>query len=146
MQIVHLQNWVSTVHCDLLSFDLKLSLVERSNIGRSNNIPELNEDVIMMNDCLPLLCAIYSKQEDTSSSVLDPYKILAEEMLNLKEKSDIAFLAIALLIVRDNYVDRQALSLENTTINKLLIDMCNECGFTFFPSTTVLLSTLYGLI
>ncbi|CAC5366232.1 unnamed protein product [Mytilus coruscus] len=137
---------VSPIHCDMLSDNLKLSVEERKKIGHMYNIPELNDDIIMMYDFVPLLCVGFSRQDYTTSCFVNPIKILSEEMNNTKEKSDIAFLAIALLVVRDNNIDKQILNLENPEIKELLNDLCNECGFKYFPSTTVLMSALYDLI
>ncbi|XP_052077214.1 ankyrin repeat domain-containing protein 50-like [Mytilus californianus] len=137
---------ISPIHCDLLSHGLKLSLVERTKICHRYNIPKLNDDTIMMYEFLPLLCVVYSRQEDSALAFLNPKKVLAEEMINTKEKSDIGFLAIALLVVRNNYIGRQTLSLENLTSKELLNDLYNECGFKYFPSTSVLLSSLCDLI
>ncbi|CAG2212359.1 unnamed protein product [Mytilus edulis] len=53
---------------------------------------------------------------------------------------------LALLVIQDNDIDRQILSLENQTTKELLNDICNECGFKYFPSTTVILETLNHLI
>ncbi|CAC5381696.1 unnamed protein product [Mytilus coruscus] len=133
------------IHCDLLSHNLKLSFIERTNICHRYNVPELNEDVIMMYDFLPFLCVGFSRQEYTTLCFENPIKFLREEMNNTKEKSDIAFLAIALLVVRDN-IDKQILSLENPEIKELLNDLCNECGYRYFPSTALLLSALSDLI
>ncbi|CAG2218605.1 unnamed protein product [Mytilus edulis] len=77
---------------------------------------------------------------------VNPYKILTEEIGNIKKKSDIAFLAIALLVIQDNNIDRQILSLDNQTTKELLIDMCYECGFKYVPSTTVILKALNHLV
>ncbi|CAG2234542.1 unnamed protein product [Mytilus edulis] len=137
---------VSPIHFDLLSSDLKLSIGEAAKLCKRYNLPDLNEDTIMVYDFFPLLCAMYSTLEDTSMFFLNPYKILTEEIGNIKENSDIAFLAIALLVVQDDNIAKQSLSLENQTIKELLNDLCNECGFKYFPSTTVLLSALYDLI
>ncbi|CAC5404353.1 unnamed protein product [Mytilus coruscus] len=138
----------SPVHYDLLSDNLKMTVGEREKIYHKYDIPmipDLKEDTIMMYDFFPLLCALYSTQEDKTMYFVNPYKILREEMKNIKEKSDIAFLALALLVVQDNNIDRQLLSLENNTIKELLNNLCNECGFKYFPSTTVLLSALSDL-
>ncbi|XP_071124012.1 CARD- and ANK-domain containing inflammasome adapter protein-like [Mytilus edulis] len=137
---------VSPIHFDLLSSDLKLSSGERTKLCKRYNLPDMNEDTIMMYDFFPLLCAMFSTLEDTSMFFVNPYKILTEEIGNIKENSDIAFLAIALLVVQDNNIDKQILNLENSDIKDLLNDLCNECGFKYFPSTSVLLSALYDLI
>ncbi|CAC5392911.1 unnamed protein product [Mytilus coruscus] len=137
---------VLPIQCDMLSDNLKLSVDERSRIGNRYNIPELNDVTLKMYDFFPLLCANYSEHEDTVMFFVNPYRVLTKEMINIKEKSDIAFLAIALLVVLDNSIERDMLSLENHTIKELLNYLCNECGFKFFPSTTSLLSALSDLI
>ncbi|CAC5366237.1 unnamed protein product [Mytilus coruscus] len=124
-------------HCDMLSDNLKLSVEERAKIGNRYNIPEVNDVTITMYDFLPLLCANYSEHDDTALFFVNPIKVLSEEMNNTKEKSDIVFLAIALLVVRNNNVDRQLLSLDNPETKELLNDLFNECGFKYFPSTNL---------
>ncbi|VDI23922.1 Hypothetical predicted protein [Mytilus galloprovincialis] len=136
----------SPIHCDLLSDDLKLSFEERKQFVHRYNIPELIEDSIMLYYFFPLLCLVSSRQVNPTSVFVNPIKVLREEMNNTKEKSDIAFLAIALLVVLDNNIDSEMIRFENTTIKEMLYDLCNECGLTFFPSITVLLEALSDLI
>ncbi|CAC5425089.1 unnamed protein product [Mytilus coruscus] len=137
---------VPPIHCDLLSHNFKLSLFERRKICRRYKIPELNEDTIMMYNCLPLLCVSYSNKEDTIDYFSNPYKVLTDEMINTKENSDIAFLAIAFLVVRDGTIEKQILTFANTETKDLLNDLCDECGFKYFPSTKVILTALCNLI
>ncbi|CAC5425080.1 unnamed protein product [Mytilus coruscus] len=137
---------VLPMHCDLLTRNLKLNIVERRQICNRYNVPELTERTVMMYDFLPLLCSIFSIQENTTAFFVNPCKVLTHDMIKTKEKSDIAYLAIALLVVKDNNIDRQILNLQNLEIVELLKDLCIECGFKYHPLSPVLLSALCDLI
>ncbi|CAG2212356.1 unnamed protein product [Mytilus edulis] len=133
-------------HCDLLTRELKLNLDERKLICYRYNVPELTDRILMMYDFLPLLCSSFSKQEKTTSIFKNPYKLLNEEMIKTKEKSDIAYLAIAFLVLKDNSIQSKILNLQNTEITELLKDLCIECGFKYHPLSPVLLQALCDLI
>ncbi|VDI65752.1 Hypothetical predicted protein [Mytilus galloprovincialis] len=136
----------SPVHCDLLSCDLKLALDERRNICKMYNVPEVCDDTIMMYDFLPLLCSLTSREKENTDMFINPSKLLANEMTNSLERSDVSFIAIALLVVLDNNVEMQELSFKYPNMEELINCLCVECEYKRYFSTTTVLSAFRDMI
>ncbi|XP_052076528.1 uncharacterized protein LOC127714496 [Mytilus californianus] len=133
--------------CDLLSENLQLLAEERLNIFKSYINTDvsmaLNEDDIMLYNIFLSVCAMYSSSKKYSlKKFLEvPFLIIENEIDNFKTKSQVRFIALAILAIK------HIISINSLTINKhehddLLQDLFHESTFVQNQSKNLLKSTL----
>lgn len=133
--------------CDFLSDDLKLLLPERLDICKSyineSDTKTLNEEAIMMYSCFPTLCAMYSSSTKlpVEHFFTVPCQMFEDEINNFKTKSQVRFMALAFLAIRQ-MIAKNSLTIDNHEHDKLLQDLFHESSFLQCPSKHLLMSTL----
>lgn len=139
----------SYVQCSLISDDLKLTVEERRKIVQSNHSDlneQLSDEVIMMYSFFPSLCGTLpeaaGKQYDEYFKTPDTF--LSAELQRSKAY-DINYIALALLVVKDDNVDSNILKDVNDKENKMLNELSTELGHTICPHIQLLLESLSKL-
>jgi len=140
---------LSYVHCSLISDDLKLTVEERRKIVQSYHSDlndRLSDEVIMMYSFFPSLCGTLpeaaGKQYDEYFKT--PYTFLSAEIQRSKTY-DVDYIALALLVVKDDNVDSNIFKDINDKENKMLNDLSTELGHTICPQKQLLLESLSKL-
>ncbi|XP_071124005.1 uncharacterized protein [Mytilus edulis] len=133
--------------CDLLSEELKLSLEERRDIFRlfinTDDATFLNDDEIMMFNCLPLLCSMYSSSRTVPLKhfFTVPFQIIEDDINNFKTKSHISLFALAVLAIKER-IATNSFTIDNHEHKELLEDLFHESTLLQYPSKKILISTL----
>lgn len=133
--------------CDLLSEELKLSLAERRNLCRffinTDDATVLNDDEIMMYNCFPLICSMYSSSRTVPLKhfFTVPFQIIEDDMNNFKTKSHVSLFALAILAIKE-MIAKNSLTIDNDEHNELLQDLFHESMLPQYPSKKILISTL----
>ena len=140
---------LSYVHCSLISDNLKLTVEERRKIVQSYHSDlndRLSDEVIMMYSFFPSLCGTLPeaavKRYDEYFKI--PCTFLFAEMQCFKAY-DVDYIALALLVVKDDNVDSNILKDVNEKENNMLNDLSTELCHTICPHKQLLLESLSKL-
>lgn len=141
---------LSLMHFNLHSDEMKLSLVERKEISKlyltGELLCQLRDDIIMMYDFFPLLC--FMAKEKNISNVdffRNADQFLCYEIENFKFKKDLSLIALALLVLSNNSIEKNELQIGKYKYNVMLQDLFDEIDIRIAPSKTSILSNLQNL-
>ncbi|CAC5409009.1 unnamed protein product [Mytilus coruscus] len=140
----------SAYTCDLLSNQLSLLLTERWGMCHSYlnqvDIKALDDETILMYSFFPSLCSSYTSSEKipVESFFTVPHQIIEDEINNFKIKSQISFIALAILAIKQK-ISKTSFSINNQYYDELLQDVFHESAFLQHPSKNLLTSSLVGL-
>jgi hypothetical protein len=140
---------LSYVHCSLISDNLKLTVEERRKIVQSYHSDlndRLSDEVIMMYSFFPSLCGTLPEAavKRYDEYFKTPYELLSAEM-QLYKTYDVDYIALALLVVKDDNVDSNILKDVNEKENNMLNDLSTELCHTICPHKQLLLESLSKL-
>lgn len=136
--------------CDLLSKELKLLLTEKWDIYHSYlkqaDLKLLEEETILMYSFFPSLCSSYTPSLNipVKQYFEAPYQIIEDEMNNFKIKSQMSFIALAILAIQQK-ISNDAFSIDNRAHDDLFDDVFHESAFLQYPSKNLLKSSLVAL-
>lgn len=132
--------------CYLLNLNKDEKTIIAQNYYRNfpNNL--FDEDLFFKLPFFPLLCKTHSF-EDRENDNLNKHanEIMSEEFTQLKQKNPLLFIALALLIVFDNSVEKKLFTNRADVIKKILDSLIQEYENDFKPSQKEILSTFYDL-
>ncbi|XP_052077215.1 putative ankyrin repeat protein RBE_0220 [Mytilus californianus] len=122
------------IHCDMLADEIILTEEERRLICRcyhsAEEIQLLHDDVITLYHFLPLICMQYRIQDKNTINdyFIYPKAIIENEMNELRLSSDPCFIALGLLVIFNNSIDKQSLTLydKNQTTKIRITDVLND--------------------
>ncbi|CAC5380433.1 unnamed protein product [Mytilus coruscus] len=146
----NLRNHVSFIHKDLNSEKLRLNLEERRNIYKSyfrcDPPKSISDDILLLYHFYPAMCSSYNK-ENILEYFKHPDEIISAEISDMQRRSDIAFLALAVLVILNNRVENKILSGMNKSekLDNILRAICVESSFNQYPSQHMLFMTLMSL-
>lgn len=138
-------------HVDFLSASLSLTIQERREIGEcyinTENMKCVNDDVIMLYNFFPSLCARFSeiKNEDMIEYFTFPISYIADEVEQFRSLGDTVFLAFAVLIICGNKVNKNLFHSNSDIYKRMLPELLEELGFNGNSSNASLLSTFIAI-
>lgn len=134
-------------HVNYLSEHLKLTLKERQDIGQKYNICSLNDEVIMLYNFFPSLCSKFAERrnDDMIEYFTFPINYIAEEVKQLQKADDPLYIALAVLVVHGNKVERNVLNSDNSKFDRMLDYLSKQAGYKGKPSKSILLSCFLAL-
>lgn len=141
---------MSAFTCDLLSDKISLSLKERRDICKSYlnevDMEALKDDTILMYSFLPSLCSSYMSYESSNNISVEqfftvPNQIIEDEIYNFKIKSQVSFVALAILAIKQT-ISKNSFSIDSHEYDKLVKDVFHESAFLQYPSKSLLRSSL----
>ncbi|XP_052076529.1 ankyrin-1-like [Mytilus californianus] len=141
---------LSAYTCDLLSDEISLLLTERWGICHSYlnpvDIKTLKEETILMYSFFPSLCSSYTSLQNipVEDFFTAPYPIIEKEIDNFKTKSQVSFIALAILAIKQT-ISKNSFSIDNHEYDDLFQDVFHESAFLQYPSKNSLKSTLVAL-
>ncbi|VDI38295.1 Hypothetical predicted protein [Mytilus galloprovincialis] len=145
------------MHCDMLADEMIMTINERQQICKcyisENEIRSLHDTVLMLYNFLPLICMHYRTQVQTNINdyFIYPYDIIENEVNELKLSSDPCFIALGLLVIYNNCIDKRSLMLDDqketttVTINDVLNDMLQDIDYGYFISLKGITASLSHL-
>ncbi|CAC5358030.1 unnamed protein product [Mytilus coruscus] len=141
---------LSFAHFNLLSDEIKLSLIERKEISKlyltDDIVSHLNDETIMMYNFFPLLCVMFKGQKMGDIDFFQNLnQFLKNEIGNFKRKKDAAFMALALLVLSNNSIEKECLQIGKDKYDIMLKDLFDEIDNRNSPSKTSILSNLRNL-
>ncbi|XP_071144996.1 ankyrin-3-like [Mytilus edulis] len=141
---------LSFAHYNLLSDEIKLSLVERKEISKlyltDDIVSHLNDETIMMYNFFPLLCVMFKgKKMGDIDFFQNINQFLKIEIGNFKRKKDATFMALALLVLSNNSIENECLQIGKDKYDIMLKDLYDEIDNKNSPSKTSILSNLRNL-
>ncbi|CAC5356322.1 unnamed protein product [Mytilus coruscus] len=134
------------IHCDMLADEMFLSIEERRLISicfiSAEEMKPLPDDIIMLYNFFPLICMRYKDQDKKKIDeyLLYPNGIIENEMNELRLSSDPCFIALGLLVIYNNSIDKRSLMFYDHTetselrINDVLNDMLQDIEYGCFIS------------
>ncbi|VDI23281.1 Hypothetical predicted protein, partial [Mytilus galloprovincialis] len=141
-------------HCDMLADEMIMTKDERRQIYSfyvsKEEIHSLHDTVLMFYDFFPLICMHYKiqLQKEITDYFTYPYDIIETEMNGLRLSSDICFIALGLLVISNNSIDKHSLMVHDhkqTTegnITDILNDMLLDIDYGFLVSLKGAFSSL----
>lgn len=145
------------MHCDMLADEMIMTINERQQICKcyisEKEIRSLHDTVLMLYNFLPLICMHYRTQVQTNINdyFIYPYDIIENEVNELKLSSDPCFIALGLLVIYNNCIDKRSLMLDDqketttVTINDVLNDMLQDIDYGYFISLKGITASLSHL-
>lgn len=142
------------IHCDMLADTLILTVEERRRICKSyvstDDIRSLPDNVLMLYNCLPLIAMRYSIQDEKNINdyFMYPYDIIQKEMNELKLSSDACYIALGLLVIFNNNIDKKSIFLHDhkqstgRNFTDILDDMLQDLNFDNSLSLKAIISSL----
>ncbi|CAG2241973.1 unnamed protein product [Mytilus edulis] len=130
---------------------MRLSLKERWDICHSYlnevDMKALEDETIVMYSFFPKLCSSYSSFENIAveSFFKAPYEIIEDEIHNFKIKSQISFMALAVLAIKQT-ISNISFSIDSREYDKLYQDVFHESAVLQYPSKNLLKSSLVAFI
>lgn len=122
--------------CNLISNDLLLSKDERIQIAKAhlgkhgNDIPEA---MLLQYDFFPLLCFLYSRQENTDIKKFfnNTFVVYEKELCSLWNEGEIGqckICGLALCVIYNNELNEKYLTNMEPGIRVVIDDVCEACG------------------
>ncbi|XP_052077387.1 uncharacterized protein LOC127715390 isoform X2 [Mytilus californianus] len=150
MSFENLKTAISFIHKDLIPETSELDLEERRKMYKSyfeSDPPKsISDDILSLYHFYPVMCASYNK-DNVLQYFTHPVDIISAEIDSMQQKSDIGYLALAILVVMGNKVEISHISglsySERTDF--ILRDIFNESCFNHYPSIHMLYVTFKSL-
>ncbi|CAC5384966.1 unnamed protein product [Mytilus coruscus] len=141
---------LSFLHFNLHTDEINLSLMERKEISKlyltDDVVISLNDETIMMYNFFPLLCVMFKENKmENVDFFLNPNQFIKNEIENMKSKKDESFIALSLLVLSNNLIEKEYLQIGKDRYNIMLIDLSDEMDTRKSPSKTSILSNLQNL-
>lgn len=122
------------IHCDMLADEMFLTREERRSICHcyvsAEEFQSLHENVMMLYSFFPLICMRYKDKDakDINEYFTHPFDIIENEMIELRISSDPCFLALGLLVIYNNNIDKESLNLydQNRTTEFRITDVLSD--------------------
>ncbi|XP_052076996.1 ankyrin-3-like [Mytilus californianus] len=145
------------IHCDMLADEMHLTIEERrlicSCFVSAEEMKPLHDDIIMLYNFFPMICMRYIEQDKKKIAdyFLYPNDIIENEVNKLRLSSDPCFIALGLLVIYNNSIDKRSLMLYDHTetsefrINDVLNDMLQDIDYGCFISSKGISSSLSHL-
>ncbi|XP_071145000.1 serine/threonine-protein phosphatase 6 regulatory ankyrin repeat subunit B-like [Mytilus edulis] len=135
---------------NLQSGKMNLSLSERKEISKlyltDDVVGQLNDDVIMMYCFFPLLCVMFKENlMENVDFFKNPNQFIKNEIDNFKSRKDVSFIALALLVLSNNSIEKGGLQIGKDKYDKILQDLFDEMDTRKSLSKTSILSNLKNL-
>ncbi|XP_063417053.1 uncharacterized protein LOC134699382 [Mytilus trossulus] len=122
--------------CNLISKDLLLSKDERIQIAKAhlgkhgNDIPEA---MLLQYDCFPLLCFLYSRQDnrDIQKFFKNPFVVYEKELSSLWNEGEVGqckICGLALCVIYNNKFDEKYMINMEPDVRVIIDDVCEACG------------------
>lgn len=149
VNVIHLR--VNVCHINLISDDLVLTYEERQTIGRcylsDNVISKLAKSVVSLYSFFPLLCAnFYNHQaENDIQHFTLPLEHVKTEIENIQKSQDLFYLALSVLIVCDNKMQKEFLNQNDHEYDEMLNCVSKELGYGKKISKNLLLLRIIAL-
>ncbi|CAG2241965.1 ANK [Mytilus edulis] len=137
--------------CDLLSDHVSLTLTERRDICQSylnhDDIKALKDETLFMYSFIPSICSSYISSENipVERFFAVPYIMIEKEIDNFKIKSQVSFIALAILAIKQT-ISTNSFAIDNHEFDTLFHDVFHESAFLQYPSKNLLKSSLVALI
>lgn len=137
-------------HCDMLLKHMELSMKERveilSRYHEDDFINKIRHVDLALFNFFPALCAMSLQTENHSTAVfLYPFAFLNKEIEYMREKHDVMYLALALLIVNNGRVEKKILDEANNNFDDMFCDIYSDSGFQQPPDKVLLRGILKSL-
>ncbi|VDI72393.1 Hypothetical predicted protein [Mytilus galloprovincialis] len=135
---------------NLQSDKMSLSLSERKEICKlyltDDVVGQLNDDVIMMYCFFPLLCVMFKKNlMENVDFFKNPNQFIKNEIDNFKSRMDVSFIALALLVLSNNSIEKGGLQIGKDKYDSMLQDLFDDMDTRKSLSKTSILSNLNNL-
>ncbi|CAG2243985.1 unnamed protein product [Mytilus edulis] len=141
----------------MLADEMILTNEERRLICRcfvsAEEMKQLHDDIILLYNFFPLICMRYKDQDKkkTDAYFVHPNDIIENEMNELRLSSDPCFIALGILVIYNNNIDKRSLMVYDQTettevrITDVLNDMLQDIDYGFFISPKGVASSLSQL-
>ncbi|XP_071123999.1 uncharacterized protein [Mytilus edulis] len=141
-------------HCDMLADEMLMTKEERRQLFNlyvsEEEIQSLQDTVVMLYSFFPLICMHYQfqLQKEVTDYFTNPYDIIETEMNGLRLSSDPCFIALGLLVISYNNIDKQSLIVHDhkqtadTAITEILYDILQEIDYALITSLKGVSSSL----
>ncbi|CAC5358032.1 unnamed protein product [Mytilus coruscus] len=115
-------------HFYMQSDEITLSLVERKNISKmyltDDVVSHLNDETVMMYNFFPLLCVMFKdKKVENADFFQNPNQFIQNEIENFKSQKDVSFIALALLVLSNNSIEKEGLQIGLNKYDCILQDL-----------------------
>ena len=138
------------VHFNMNDPDYTLSLQERREIAKlylsDETILNLNDYVIMLYNFFPLLCELFSERGgDNIDFFIKPEYFVETVIKKFKSTHDSAYIALALLVVCSNQINKQLLQIGDQRGVKMINDIIEESELNHRPSKKLIYTSMERL-
>lgn len=144
----NLKSQISFIHKDLISDELQLNLEERKEMYKSyveSDPPKLlSSDTFLLYYFYPIMCSSY-KKDFILEYFKHPVDIVSAEIACMQNNSDIGYLALAVLVVLNNRIEKTILFDSEKNDNNIFHFIFNESCLNQYPSTNMLKKTFMSL-
>ncbi|XP_063408879.1 uncharacterized protein LOC134692355 [Mytilus trossulus] len=135
---------------NLQSDEMNLSFSERKEISKlyltDDVVSHLNDETVMLYNFFPLLCVMFKeKNMDNADFFQNPNQFIQNEIENFKGKNGTTFIALALLVLSNNSIEKAGLQIGNNKYNIMLQDLFDVMDNGEHTSKTSILSNLRSL-
>lgn len=145
LHIYHLaENELEVKFCsfNLISKDLSLTVDDRKELGKCY-LPDdikLSEEVMLLYEFFPALCANFydCKNENSIQYFTCPVEYIKTDIENISKASDLSYLALAVLIICGNNVNKDMFNQDNNKYDEMLKFVSKELDFEKKPSKKLL--------
>lgn len=136
LHIYHLaKNELKVKFCsfNLISKDLSLTVDDRKELGKCY-LPDdikLSEEVMLLYEFFPALCSNFydCKNENSIQYFTCPVEYIKTDIENISKASDLSYLALAVLIICDNNVNKDMFNQDNNKYDEMLKFVSKELDF-----------------